>query len=367
MAGSGLRVLLLDSSVNFPSNPLFAEALEDLARDEGHSYHFLDDAPFFGSLGTTPVHRLIRRVAGHPLTVGAFNRHITDVADAFRPDVAVVVKGAYVSVETLAGLRRNGTVLVNVATDDPFSAASTATPWVREGIPCYDLYCSTKRAVIPDIRSAGCDLVTFLPCGYKPTVHFPETASTAEEMNRFSCDVLFVGAADPDRVPYLLALVQAIPGLRLHLYGGYWERYPGLRQYTRGFVRGREYRIAISGAKIVVNLVRRMNRDGHVMRSFEVPACKGFMLAERTAEHSEFLAEDREMVCFGSTEELIGKVRTYLPLADRRLQIAEAGHARIVGERNTYRDRLETILETIGPLLAGRRTDGDGPGRPLSA
>lgn len=361
MKGPALRILLLDTSVYFPSSPMFGEALEAWADENGHAAYFLDDAPFFGSMGSTVVHRAVRRAAGHPLTVGRYNRHIRGTVDAFRPDVAIIVKGSYVSVDTLRHLRERGVMLVNFATDDPFNAPSARTPWVRQGIPYYDLYCSTKRAIMSDVERAGCPLVQWVPCAYKPTVHYPESAVGNEERERFRSDVLFIGGADAERLPYFVALVEAIPGLRLHLYGGYWDLQPALRPYVRGFVRGRDYRLAMAGTKIAVNLVRRMNRDGHVMRSFEVPACGAFMLAERTAEHAELLEEDHEMACFGSIEELVSKVRDYLPQADRRREIAAAGHARITSDPNTYRDRLETMLGFVSPMIEERRRTPPAP------
>jgi spore maturation protein CgeB len=340
---------------------MFAEALEASAAEHGHAAHFLDDVPFFGSLGTTMLHRAVRRAAGHPLTVRRYNRHICLTAHSFTPDVAIIVKGSYVSIDTLAHLRALGVLLVNVATDDPFNAASTRTPWVRQGIPYYDLYCSTKRAIMGDVERAGCRVVQWLPFGYKPTAHFPEVAANSEERERFSSDVVFIGGADAERLPFFTALVEAIPDLRLHLYGGYWDRHPVLRTYERGFVRGRDYRLAMAGAKIAVNLVRRMNRDGHVMRSFEAPACGAFMLAERTAEHADMLEEDQEMVCFGSIGELISKVKEYLPQTDRRKAIAEAGHARITSGSNTYSDRLEAILGTVRSMIEERRLAAPAP------
>jgi spore maturation protein CgeB len=71
----------------------------------------------------------------------------------------------------------------------------------------------------------------------------------------------------------------------LALYEGFWDRSASLRRYWRGFALGGDFRMALGGTKVAGNLVRRANLDGHVIRSFEIPACGAFMLAERTAEH----------------------------------------------------------------------------------
>ena len=86
------------------------------------------------------------------------------------------------------------------------------------------------------------------------------------------------------------------------------------------------------------------------MRTFEIPACSAFMLAERTDEHLELFKEDKEAVYFTSTEELVDKVAFYLKHEAARRQIAEAGYRRLTTGGFTYWDRLVQILECIEEL-----------------
>jgi glycosyltransferase involved in cell wall biosynthesis len=203
---------------------------------------------------------------------------------------------------------------------------------------------------MPDVQAAGCPRVIFVPFGYKPTVHYPEKPAAPEEHTRFDSDVVFIGGCDADRVPYFEALVKGLPNLRLHLYGGYWDRHSLLRRYYRGFALGRHYRLALGAAKIALNLVRRANRDRHVMRSFEIPACGAFMLAERTEEHLEWFEEGKEAAYFDSPDELVEKVRYYLSRDDERQRIAEAGHRKVTLGGHTYKARLIQILEAVRAL-----------------
>jgi spore maturation protein CgeB len=192
--------------------------------------------------------------------------------------------------------------------------------------------------------------VIFVPFGYKPTVHYPEKPVAPEEHTRFDSDVVFIGGCDADRVPYFEALVKSLPDLRLHLYGGYWDRHSLLRRYYRGFALGRHYRLALGSAKIALNLVRRANRDGHVMRSFEIPACGAFMLAERTQEHLEWFEEGKEAAYFDSPDELVEKVRYYLSWDEERRRIAEAAYREVTLGGHTYKARLIQILEAVRAL-----------------
>lgn len=81
------------------------------------------------------------------------------------------------------------------------------------------------------------------------------------------------------------------------------------------------------------------------MRSFEIPACGTFMLAERTDEHLAVFREGEEAAFFSSPEELLDKARYYLAHDEIRRRIARAGHARVTTGGHTYRDRLREIIQ----------------------
>jgi len=99
--------------------------------------------------------------------------------------------------------------LVNFATDDPFNPA-VSTRQLIQGIPCYDLYVSTKRAITDDVRQAGCKNVIYCPLGYDPEVHFPEPPGNESDARRFASDVVFIGGADPDRRPTMRYLASKL-------------------------------------------------------------------------------------------------------------------------------------------------------------
>jgi spore maturation protein CgeB len=339
------RMLLVDTTLYAPASPLFLGAMEESCRDRS----FFNEAPYLGPLTKSFTHKIARRLLGRPLTAAALNRDLVNQCREFRPEVVLIVKGAYIRASALAEIKRTtGAKLVNFATDDPFNPANS-TQDLLECIPHYDLYVCTKKAIMPDVLHAGAKQVCFVPFGYHPGVHFPELPATPGEKQRFVCDVAFIGAADGDRLDIVRALSK-VPNLKLSLYGGFWEKVPEARNCARGIVLGRDYRLAISGAKIVIGLVRRANRDGHAMRTFEVPACRGFMLAERTGEHLDFFREKEHVDFFGSPNELVEKVRYYLDRPDERTRIANAGYEAVTSGQNTYEDRLRQIMSISGEL-----------------
>src|SRR3984957_10074668 len=355
-----MRILYAETTAYARSSAHFLEALEArMARGE-HEFRFLDEAAFIKS-SRSFAERIANRVAGRPLSgYQQLNRALVENAAAFSPDMILIGKGRWFTPAALEAAKKvGGATLVNWATDDPFNPADSSRELLKS-IPLYDLYMCTKKDIMNDVRRAGCANVAYVRFGYKPEVHFPEAPATDKERERFACDVMFVGGCDAHRVAYFEALVHAMPGVKLRLYGAYWERARALRSYARGFAVARDYRLAVGGAKIAVNLVRRANRDDHVMRTFEIPACGGFMLTERSAPHEELFHEDREAVFFGSPDEFVAKVSSYLPRDDDRSKIAAAGHRKITQGRHTYADRLAEIIELARTLKGSHKRPAVG-------
>ena len=234
---------------------------------------------------------------------------------------------------------------MNYLTDDPWNRAHRA-PWFLRALPQYDYVFSPRRAILSDLRQLGCMSACHLPFAYEPELHFPESPANDSERARFASDILFAGGADRDRVPYMATLIHA--GFQVALYGGYWERYPQTAGSARGHADAQTLRKAVSAAKVSLCLVWRANRDGNVMRTFELPAMGACMLTEDTEEHREIFGDDGEAVSFFRTrEEMVVKLRHLLAHNGERSRLKEAAHRVVTKGHNTYRDRLEAMLERV--------------------
>lgn len=341
-----MRVLLVGSGEAHHIGAFFQKALAAL----GHEHVLVDEGEYLKPLSRSVFQRIAYRLLRRRLlTCKAFNREVVETARRFRPEVVLVTKGASLIPETLSQVKAETRALwVNYATDDPFNPRHRS-PDLLASIPLYDLYACTKRAIMDDVRRARCPQVVYVPFAYDPTLHFPEQPTTEDEKARFDNDVVFVGTADRERYS-LFKTLTTLPNLRLRLYGTYWERDRVLRRSHDGLVFDRTYRLALAGAKIALCLLRRANRDHQTLRSFEIPACGAFMLAERTEEHLALFAEDQEAVYFESTEELLEKITYYLAREPARRRIAEAGRRRVVEGRHTYQDRLVEIFRHVESL-----------------
>jgi spore maturation protein CgeB len=229
---------------------------------------------------------------------------------------------------------------MNYLTDDPWNPAHCAQ-WFLKAVPYYEHIFTPRRANIKDLERAGARAVSFLPFAYSQDIHVPDSSSVPDSES--AVDVIFVGGGDGDRVPYFSGLASA--GFRLALYGGFWDRYRETRRWARGFLPAREVNVAVAKAKIAVCLVRRANRDGHCMRTFEIPAMRGCMLAEDTGEHREiFGAEGRAVQYFRTIPELVEKSRWLIDRPAERQRLAQAGHQLITTAGHTYQDRLTAMV-----------------------
>ena len=156
--------------------------------------------------------------------------------------------------------------------------------------------------------------------------------------------MFLAGGGDVDRYPLVKALKEA--GIGLSLWGVYWEK-AGLP--SGGFLDAAGIRREAARCMVSLILVRRANRDGSAMRSFEIPACGACCVAEDTEEHREIFGLDGEAVLYFRTpEELVRRVKEVFGNPELRAKLRANAHRAITGKPNTYVDRLKTILEQAG-------------------
>jgi hypothetical protein len=240
-------------------------------------------------------------------------------------------------------VRELGIVSANYLSDDPFNPRHRA-PWFLSSLACYDRIYTPRRANIEDLRNAGCGCVQYLPFAYAPEIHYPETCENAEG-DAPPSDVVFAGGGDGDRIPYAKALINA--GLTLALYGGQWNRFPAARPYWRGYGSASTIRKALKSSKVALCLVRRANRDGNCMRTFEVPAIGSCMLTEDTEDHRTLFGPEGESVLYFNTiPEMVTKAVWLAGNPSERARLSAEAHRRITSGGHTYADRLTTILRS---------------------
>lgn len=300
----------------------------------------LNTAPAFG--GPWAIARFNWWIRGHrPSRLRAFSREVVATCRRVKPKWLVATGTAPIDRSALGEIQSSGIRTISFLSDDPWNP-STRSQWFLDALPAYDDVFSARRANLADLRRHGCSHVEYLPFGVDPDLFFPEELSPTELL-RHRSDVFFAGGADGERVPFIAGLIRA--GIAVGLYGDYWHRYPETRAIARGHAPPDVVRKGIRAAAVCLCLVRHANRDGHSMRTFEVPAAGGCMLAEDTDEHRALFGPDGEaVVYFRTVSEMVGAARSLLSDPGARARLAGNAH-RIVTEGSfTYLDRLRTML-----------------------
>jgi hypothetical protein len=275
-----------------------------------------------------------------PALLDRFAARVLDACAASRYHIVLTTGRAPLDRSHLEQLRRLGAKVINYSTDDPWNPALRAG-WYLSALPSYDAVFTPRRANLDDFRGCGVHAVHYLPFAYDPEVHqpWPESAPAGHQS-----DVLFVGGCDVDRLPLVRALIDS--GLKMALFGGYWDRHSKTRPHWRGIANQDTIRSASAATRICLCLVRRANRDGHVMRSFEAAAIGGCILAEDTADHRELFGPDNHAVRYFSTlSELVRQAQMLICDLEERRRLSLQLRKRLATGGHTYADRLATMLQ----------------------
>ncbi len=314
--------------------------------------------------GSRVVQKLCWHLRGRrPAYLRSFARQVIDLCAANRPDL-LLTTGGRVPLERshLDLLRGYGITVANYSSDDPWNPGLYA-PWFVQALPAYDVVFTPRRANQAEFRQAGVRELHYLPFAYDPDEHRPEGKVVTLRADRH--DLLFVGGCDPDRLEFMLPLVRA--GFSLALFGRYWERQQETRPFSRGVGGQARIRAASAGAKIVLCLVRRANRDGHVMRSYEAAAIGGCILAEDTEDHRElFGPEGRSALYFKGVQDLLHKAKLLKADQALRQRLASALQERMTMRRDTYADRLDAILARVKAISDRNASSGRGRGETIA-
>lgn len=294
---------------------------------------------------TAPDLRIFRRLLKRRI-IADFNARLLDAAVTWRPDALLAFKGNLVRASTLKKLRDRGVRLYNYYPDRMIFARGSQ---LEEALAEYDCVFDTKRSWDGDMceRLRLRDRV-FVAHGYDPEIHRPACLAK-QDCDLFSCDVSFIGTYTTRKERSLDELSRLIPSLSMKIFGNDWNRCNAarLRRFVYGTaVNGQSYAKAIAASRINLALMGVSDEalDETTTRSYEIPACKGFMLHERTDEVLTLYEEDREMACFGSVAELRDKIMYYLNNPRECARIAEAAYRRAVPQYS-YDNRMRQILE----------------------
>lgn len=280
------------------------------------------------------------------------NERIRELVSTNHYDIVWIDKGMTIWPSTLRYVRKMlpESKIVNYS-PDTMSLRHNQSQQYLESLPLYDILFTTKSFILDDMRQLGARDIRFVNNAYESTFHYPRQLSE-EERKELGADVGFVGYWEENRCRSILYL--ADHGVRVKVFGNArWSKYqnysPNLTIIPHT-LRGDDYAKSFRAFKISLCFLRKMNKDYQTTRTMEIPACAGFMLAERTEEHLALFEEGKEAAYFDNDEELLQKCRYYLEHEAERQAIAEAGLRRCHTSGYSNVDTVGRMLEIVNTL-----------------
>jgi len=266
------------------------------------------------------------------------------------PDYVWVDQGVLVSAETLREIKSSfpSCRLVHYTPD---SIRAPGMRLLRSALPQYDLCITTKHREVELYRSIGVNRAIFSWQGYDDAIHRPMEL-TGSQSDLYRSDLVFIGQNMPKRAAYI-SRIAGETDFKIGLYGRGWNTGPAgntLRRLDRGWLQGRDYARAISGARIALCFLNDQVDDDYTTRTFEIPACGTMMLAERTKAHEQLFDADREAAFFDSSSECLEKIQYYMLHDDERKAIAIAGRKKVRSAGCTWGDRMTECLNAMQGL-----------------
>jgi hypothetical protein len=269
------------------------------------------------------------------LAIGHYNRAILAQATRIRPSVMLTVKGLYIQPETIRALRQLNIRTVNFYPDYKFEYPGFDEAWLLD----YDLVATTKSFQVDYLAARmGADRVAMVHHGYVPDLH--RRRVPAGEVPNYLWDIAYVGNASVNKLAWLSEVARALPDASMIVVGNDWQRLAAgtpLERFVLGYpLVGDHFARVAEHSRI--NLAVHYGDAGSAhgwedkvsTRTFEIPACGGFMLHIDNDEVRTLYEPGREIDTFEDVEDLIAKARHWLQNDDDRRVAAERGHARAV-------------------------------------
>ena len=279
-------------------------------------------------------------VVGWPRYSGPWSRRIIKfLTDEFEPDFLILTRNAVrLDESTLKTLMRRRQAIFWYFDPQPSRDVLTLGRLVGR-------MCITYLAQIDAYRSAGVDLVTFVPQGVDPWRDAPAPFAPAS----YQCDTSFVGSG---QYPYRHTLLRAVASVsRLQIRGPGWDAAPPDLPVVGGPVYGKPFARVIRGAAISLGASALPEQDADRAsasnRMWKILGCGGFYLGPYIEGIESFATDGMHCAWYRDPAHATELTRYYLAHPEDRARIALGGRAHAL-MHHTYAHRLPLLLEGKG-------------------
>lgn len=275
------------------------------------------------------------------------NTDLIELITRFKPDIVLIFKGMEIFPDTIRRIKRLGSKVCCYNADHPYEYFSrgSGNQNVARSTAEYDLYITYSQFIRDQLSDKAPNLdVSVIPFGHEVDDQVYSSVKSQGELKR----VCFIGNPDEYRVGVLRFL--ANEGLRIDVFGIGWDRFfvNDANISVHGPVFGLDMQKALRRYRVQLNFFRPHNRCSHNMRTFEVPAVGGIMLAPHSREHREFFEDGKEAFFYSDESDLRTKAHMILDLPEAEANIIrEAARSKSVTNEYHYLFRTKSVLNEM--------------------
>ena len=290
--------------------------------------------------------KLLYRFNLRPMKLNAFADDLAQTCIAAKIDLLITTGICPLTASAVAKMAAAGIALVSWMSDDPWNKAYKNS-FLIPTFKFMRVVFTPRRSNIEQLKASGAQQVVYLPFAADTRFFWPAQFAALTDIED-DTDLLFVGGSDAERRQTLLATARS--GLKLKLFGGYWDKLAIYKKFIQGIAAPEQINRASQSAKVCLILVRRANRDGHVMRSLEAAASGACLLVEHTAEHEALFGADGECVRYFYVDtEILAKTKELLANPSERERLRRNVVRLMQANDHIYRARVLAMLRFALP------------------
>jgi spore maturation protein CgeB len=247
------------------------------------------------------------------------------------------------------------TTIVCYMNDDPFGKDGYKKHFKHylRNVPLFDINYIFRDLNIPELAEIGSRNTKLHLPYYCKQYHYPEIMEN-RNIDKYYCDAIFLGHGENDcRLDCFDLLLEN--DIDLVLGGGDFHQFAEGRLFSKllpaKYYFNEEYRLSLQYSNCSICFFSSLNRDIITTRVFEIPACKGVLVCQRSELVESIFKEGEEALYFSSKEELLDHVLFLKNNKDIRNEIAENGYRKLLSTNNEVSDRVRQMIVDINEVV----------------
>lgn len=268
------------------------------------------------------------------------NAKLIHAAEKFRPQMILLSGGTTeIFPSSLRLIKKKFACKIYLMSGVNPAYAATRTEKLMVKQLLIDLVVENDRAYAKSWEKLGVKSQVLPISSVNPMLHKKINLKTSEK-KEFGCGVCFIGTLNKDRQKILVNLSE----FDLKIWGDipFSEKLDArLKPLYLGYAHDEKMVKIFNAAKIVLNFQPKDMNPGGNMRSFEIPGCCAFQLAN--SMDTSWFVPGREIVLFKDLKDLREKIKYYLQHDMERIKIARSGYQK-ARKYHTYEKHFSKLL-----------------------